>query len=40
VGGEVWTRTDDDTKPDANRPLSERESARWLQTAEQAKKVL
>jgi len=40
VGGEVWTRTDDDTKPDANRPLSERESARWLHTAEQAKKVL
>ena len=40
VGGELWNRTDDDATPDRDRPLSERESARWVNTAEQAKTVL
>ena len=40
VGGDVWTRPGVVTTPHRSRPLSERESRRWVDTAEQAKKVL
>ena len=40
VGGDVWTRDGVMTEHHRDRPLSERESRRWLETAEQAKKVL
>ena len=40
VGGEVWTRPGTASIPHRDRPLDERESMRWLATAEQAKKVL
>jgi hypothetical protein len=40
VGGGVWTRPGLVTSPQRDRPLSERESRRWLETAEQAKDVL
>lgn len=40
VTGEVWTRTGRVTKPHRERRLGERESARWLRCAEQAKLVL
>jgi len=40
VGGEVWTREGVVEVAPRNRPLRERESMRWLATAEQAKTVL
>lgn len=40
VTGEVWTRRARITKPHRERPLCQRESARWLRCAEQAKSVL
>jgi hypothetical protein len=40
VGGEVWSRDGVTTTPHRDRPLEERESNRWLSTAEQAKVVL
>jgi len=40
VGGEVWTRPGVVTEHHRDRPLSARESRRWLETAEQAKQVL
>jgi Transposase DDE domain len=40
VGGKVWTREGDVKVPHAQRTLSDKESERWLTTAEQAKKVL
>lgn len=38
--GRVWTRDSRVTVPHRNRPLSEKESQRWLSTAEAAKTVL
>ena len=38
--GRVWTRNGRVTVPHRNRPLSEKESQRWLSTAEAAKTVL
>lgn len=40
VGGLVWTRGDAELPPHAERPLSEKESRRWVETAEAAKPVL
>ena len=40
VGGDVWTRPGLVSTPRRQRPLAERESARWLDTAAQAKSVL
>ena len=40
VAGEVWTRPGRVTVHHNKRPLEERESRRWLSTAEQAKDVL
>ena len=40
VSGRVWTRQGRASVPHAKRPLSERESERWLTTAEAAKSVL
>lgn len=40
VGGDVWTRPGVVETPHRDRPLSERESRRWVETAEQAKTVL
>jgi hypothetical protein len=40
VTGEVWTRPGLVTTPHRDRPLKERESARWLRCAEQAKSIL
>lgn len=40
VGGDIWTRPGVITTPHRERPLSQRESRRWLDTAEQAKVVL
>ena len=40
VGGAVWTRPGVIETPHRDRPLSERESRRWVATAEQAKAVL
>src|SRR6516162_9300760 len=40
VAGEVWTRSGRVTVHHNKRPLEERESRRWLSTAEQAKEVL
>ena len=40
VAGEVWTRPGRVTVPHAKRPLEERESRRWLSTAERAKDLL
>ena len=40
VGGEVRTRDGVVTEHHRDRPLSERESRRWIETAEQAKDVL
>jgi Transposase DDE domain len=40
VGGEVWNRPGVNPIPHRKRPLEERESMRWLATAEQAKHVL
>jgi hypothetical protein len=40
VDGDVWTRPGLIDTPRRQRPLAERESARWLKTAAQAKSVL
>lgn len=40
VSGRVWTRQGRVSAPHGKRPLSERESERWLTTAEAAKSVL
>jgi hypothetical protein len=40
VGGDVWTRPGVVTEHHRDRPLSQRESRRWLDTAQQAKDVL
>ena len=40
VGGEVHTRDGVVTEHHRDRPLSERESRRWVETAERAKEVL
>jgi hypothetical protein len=40
VGGEVWNRETKVTTPLRKRALADRESRRWLDTAEQAKEVL
>lgn len=40
VDGRVWTRGDEELPPHASRPLSEKESRRWIETAEAAKPVL
>src|SRR5579862_2711841 len=40
VGGDVRTRDGVVTEPHRDRPLSERESRRWIETAERAKHVL
>ena len=40
VGGKVWTRPGVVQTPHRDRPLSQRESRRWLEAAEQAKTIL
>jgi len=40
VGGQIWTRGDAELAPHATRPLSEKESRRWVETAQAAKPVL
>lgn len=40
VGGRIWTRKGDVKVPHAKRTLSQKESGRWLVTAEQAEEVL
>jgi hypothetical protein len=40
VGGDVWTRAGVNAVPHRKRPLQQRESVHWLDTAEQAKQVL
>lgn len=40
VGGVVWTRGTQELPPHAERPLSEKESRRWVETAEAGKPVL
>jgi hypothetical protein len=40
VGGDVWSRDGVVTEHHRDRPLSERESRRWIETAERAKDVL
>ncbi len=40
AGGKLWTRAGDVKIPHGERPLAERESARWLTTAAQASEVL
>jgi hypothetical protein len=40
VGGEVWTRPGVVTEPHRDRPFMDRESHRWLATAERATEVL
>ena len=40
VGGKIWTRKGDVKVHHAKRPLSEKESNRWLTTAEQAEEAL
>lgn len=40
VGGEVWNRPGVNQIPHRKRPLEERESMRWINTAQQAKSVL
>jgi hypothetical protein len=40
VGGEVWTRPGVVTEPHRDRPFMDRESHRWLATAERANEVL
>lgn len=40
VGGRVWTRGAEELPPHASRPLSAKESRRWVETAEAAKPVL
>jgi hypothetical protein len=40
AGGSVWTRRDAAQTPHAQRRLADKESARWIATAEQARKTL
>jgi hypothetical protein len=40
VGGAIWSRQGVVSTPEWKRPLAERESRRWVETAEQAKPVL
>jgi hypothetical protein len=40
VGGDVWSRDGVNPTPHRQRPLAERESVRWVDTAQQAKQVL
>lgn len=40
VGGDVWSRDGVNPTPHRHRPLAERESVRWVNTAHQAKPVL
>ena len=40
VGGDVWSRDGVNPTPHRQRPLEERESMRWVDTAQQAKQVL
>jgi hypothetical protein len=40
VGGDVWSRDGVNPTPRRHRPLAERESVRWVDTAHQAKSVL
>jgi hypothetical protein len=40
AGGRVWTRDGDVTVPRGERPLAEKESSRWVTTAEEAKQTL
>ena len=40
VGGKIWTRKDEVKLPHSQRALTDKESYRWLTTAEQAKEVL
>lgn len=40
VGGQVWTRGEESKAPHAQRVLADKESRRWVVTAEQAKDVL
>ena len=40
VGGDVWSRDGVNPTPHRQRPLAERESMRWVDTAQQAKPVL
>jgi hypothetical protein len=40
VGGDVWSRSGVNPRPHRHRPLAERESVRWIDTAQQAKSVL
>ena len=40
VAGRIWTRSGRVTTPHQDRPLSEKESERWLSTAEAARTVL
>lgn len=40
VGGQVWTRGEEELSPHAERVLSEKELRRWVETAEAAKPVL
>lgn len=40
VGGAIWTRPGRVTVPHAERPVEDKESGRWLETAERAKQVL
>jgi hypothetical protein len=40
VSGDVWTRAGVNPTPHRQRPLAERESVRWVNTAQQAKLVL
>jgi Transposase DDE domain len=40
VGGDVWTRAGVNPTPHRKRPLEDRESVRWIDTAQRAKQVL
>lgn len=40
VDGQVWTRQGDVTTPHAKRTVADKESARWIVTADRAKQVL
>src|SRR5688572_24878494 len=40
AGGSVWTRSGEVQTPHAQRRLADKESARWIATAEQAKDTL
>jgi len=40
VGGRIWTRQGDVTTPHAQRAVADKESARWIVTAEQARQAL